>query len=251
MMKIYILGILFFLFFNLCFVFENEKSRKEFKTFNEYRLMGVPFTDANRELYVIVDEYDDSIKVQISDDLSNPIIYINKGKYWFSISSKCLDSGGKVKAMKYIEKYIYNDTILKYNYTVFLHGDTVSRGNESIIIETEKSSLNLSYDKEISDMILEKGDQMYRFEILKLIVNNYEGIFVPMTYPIIVYPIRNFIFNTKKISNDTLYIYNKSNIKYKPSCLYDDVRLLNSLGEYDPQRGISILGKMDVNKRCR
>lgn len=276
-MKIFKTIILLILFLiNISFLFKVENSEEYFKTFNEYQVKAIPFAegeDKNRDVFIRVKNYLDTIKVQISNDLGNPIFYINKGEYWLSIKEKYNTVSENTSVTYYKEKRIFNDTILIYDYMINHYGDTASYfGSGDIKVETKSTTLIFSYDRLIALMIL-NGDkekyynglnlknvrtrmtlndeeERYRFETLRKLVRNYKDIFIQKKSPYIVSPIIEYNLYCKEIKNDTLFIYSKDGIKNQPFCLYD-VRLLNSLGEFDPKRGKSIIGKIDLDKRCR
>lgn len=236
------------MFFNISFSCFQEDSKKQFKTFDEYKLEGIPFTDTNRELYVIVNKQKDSIKVQISDDLSNPVYYINQKGYWYSYTSKILETNGAVSAIECNEKYIYNDTILNYNYQIQTYNNITELGSDLIFVETKDRLLYLFYDLEITKMIRKNDSIDDKFKALKEIVDNYKDIFIPMKYPITVYPIRYYDSYLKVMNKDTLFIY--SDRSANNSICLEKARLLNNLGEFDPIKGVDIFGKVKNVKKC-
>lgn len=244
-----LIGIFCFVILSLSFIFHKGDSIEQYQTFNEYKLEGVPFTNDEKNLYVLIEKKKDTIKVQISNNISKPIFYINKGNYWYSLTSKRIESTELVFAMEYDEKYIYNDTIVHYNYLIHKYGDVLELGSDHIYVETKDRILYLFYDREITKKIQEEDNIDYRFKTLKMLVDNYKDIFICEKYPIIIYPIRYYYSYIKEIKNDTLFLYYSGSPK-NPICL-EKARLLNSLGEFDPVKGRDIFGNIHSNKKCR
>lgn len=236
------------MFLNINFILDKGNPKKRFKTFNEYELKGIPFDNQETDLYVLVDEQEDTVKVQISNNLSGPVVYINKQDYWFSLSTIRTDVTFNVWSIEYNEKYIFNDTVLNYNYIIHKDLSGIYFGSDYILVETKYKKLYLWYDNEITDVIREKEDESYRFKTIKRLVNDYEDIFIRRKYPYFIYPIRYYYSYNKVLKNDTLFLYDEGGRK-KTNCIYD-VRLLNSLGEYDPEKGRSIIGSIDCDERC-
>ena len=234
---------LIFITFSMSFVFNKQNVPQKFKTFDEYKMKGIPFDSSYNQTYVIVLEKKDTIQVQISTDSINIKSYVYKKDHWFSKSSKYIDhsdnSGRKVRVNEYNEKYIYNDTIIHYNYMVDVYEDSIYFNSDYIILETPNRKFYFSYDNLITKMIYEQKDERHKFTLLKKIVKNYEDIFICKNYPIIVYPIRSYSSYKKVIIDDTLFLYSEN--CHNDVKILDDKRILNSLGEFDPLLGESIM----------
>lgn len=244
------LFILLFFSFNVGFTTFDQKNVERFKTFDEYKLQAIPFTGSQeRNVYVLIKERKDSIIVRLYNDLEKTITYINRGNYWYSKDSTILDVSENVWAIEHNKKYIYNDTILNYNYLLHYYGDSAVLGDSHIMIETKHSSLLLFNDHSISRKINEIDDESTQFMMLWRIVNDYENIYIRMKYPIVIYPTRSYDYYNKVIRNDSLYKYGTDKLKNN-ICLMD-VRILNTLGEFDPEKGISIIHKIKREDRCR
>lgn len=213
-----------------------------YQTFDEYTLDGVTFSSEGQKApYVLVKKEKDSIFIMFSYQRhSVPIKYINRGNYWYNIriEDNYCEPGFKceIPFNRCLEKYIYNDTILSYGYYKDFITNTELTLGRDITIETKKAKIRLAFGNSVYI------DSKNKFESIKSIADNYISNF---PYPAKEYQPKWYRSFYKEIRQDTLFIYeNDSTGNYKNSCLYD-IRKLNSLGEFDLQKGESIIYELD------
>jgi len=246
---------------------------KKYQTFDEYSLKGVNYSGKIIEPYVIVKMGKDTILVKIRNkfkfklenyfnmdfSLKNHkyihsgeygengelIMYIKKGIYWYNIKREQVDPKlyftTKCDTVPYYtEKFIYNDTIMTYSYYMELN----KKYSQSLQFETKNNifwlSLNINFNV----------DEKNKFIQLKNQFVNYKTKF----------PFRNNSIRQEQYSHfynkynikDSLFIYEFDEKKtYKLGCL-NDARKLNSLGEFDPRLGVSILSELlQKEERCK
>lgn len=212
----------------------------KYQTFNEYALIGVSNnTEPSKSPYVFVRENIDTISVIISDQMNNVINYVNKGDYWYNIKKEQLEYTPDCKCdttPQYFTTYIYRDTLFIYNYFM----DNNKKRLNNLTIETKKNILrfNLREDVKIST----QDEFNVSRDIAKSYLENfpyYAKGHQPCYY-------QSF---TKVLKGDTLYLYETNDISQSP--YLKDIRLLNSLGEFDPHKGISIINKVQDSDKCK
>ena len=217
----------------------------KYQTFDEYTLSGIKPTETLKSPFVAIKHASDSISVLVYDQ--NKVIkrhlYKKKNSYWFSIKREQIDP--KVAANckcdttpRFIERFIYNDTILEYSYYV---NKTNNKSVESFSVFTRNNDTHISPEK---FNISEKR----KFEQLKEIVKNYNlkySYFKPGEIQKSYYESVD-----KYFKGDTLFVYEKNgNPKYKIGCL-QSAAILNSLGEFGGI-GKNILYKIKDSERCK
>lgn len=169
--------------------------------------------------------------------------YVNKGDCWYNLTIEQIDP--KLYATTkcdtvphYFEKFIYNDTILRYGYYLERNAAKTSEGLE---IETRNNLIYISP----KSFDLQKKNNFIR---LKDFTVNYKS-----KYPYYEPSFQEsfYQFYNKLISGDTLSIYeNDGKHNYRLGCLQGKY-LLNSLGEFDNYRLRSIHYYWKAKDRCR
>ncbi|NDV67888.1 hypothetical protein [Dysgonomonas sp. 25] len=219
----------------------------KYKTFDEYSMQGVEGNISEGDYFVSIKEIEDSIIVISS--LANEFgqdryVYIDKGNYWYSqnvtrvpyIENCACDT----TITSYHHKYIYNDTIISYNYA--LVNKTKQALNVSLQIKTRYTiiSIDLSnrFDQDSEDLFL----------YFKHIAKEYNILYQNRRSDD-YYEANHYTYYNKRMNGDTLFVYEKDlqHSEYQLGCLYD-VRILNSLGEFDPYKGESIMSAFSLPK---
>lgn len=209
----------------------------DYQTFDEFSMAGIDFSsNEKKHPYVSIKYTKDTIFIKYSTQKHTiPTTYIRKNNYWFNIWIEdyyCEPGFGCERSFtRCKEKYIYNDTVITYAYYKdFITNEELTLGRD-ISIETKENKISLTF-----------GNTLYidvnnKFESIKSIVDNYKSIFLYSTKE---YSPRYYHFYDKVIKGDTLFIYENDGNKSWLS----DVRKLNSLGEFDPVKGESIINEI-------
>jgi len=221
-MKIVCLSVMLFV---LSFQIKGQNGYIQYQTFDEYKMEGVGKEKIKRP-YVLVKKELDTIFVIKSNDTGKTIKYVNRGDYWYTK----LQIEERLPYLETIcEKFIYNDTIIEYNYR-YCHQynhliDSSKRSNQrissSIFVHTKKGCIILS----IQDNDITNYDDT--FNKIKEFVINYKEIF-PRNISTIYQPRFHYIFE-KQIKENILSIYeiNGEDKEFVAS------KKMNSLGEFD------------------
>lgn len=221
-----------------------------YQTFDEYRMMGV---DKNRQElkspYVAITRNDSTIVVKIcyeGKEQDKFLIYHNKGKYWYNVKKEQIDPKLYYTTLSdtlpiFTERYLYNDTIMEYNYYIDENRD---KSLQSLTFKTRNNEIRLTLP---TGFRISKNN---RFEELKQIMNGFRNNF-PYDDGKINHRDKNYTYYTKIVKGDSVFLYeNDENKNYKSDCL-DDVIVFNSLGEFDPKNGKSVMGKMKLDELCK
>ncbi len=200
------------------------KGYRIYQTFNEYKLQGIGTTNI-KSPYVYVRDEKNAIYVIKSNE--NQIIkYLKKRDYWYihwkmknDVDSDC--KCGLVQSWDVCERFIFNDTIMDYNYNLDKDNESkkISRLTLAVRVRTEKKEMLLTPLFKIKNL-----DNP--FPELKFFVENYKKIYTPDSYT--NYRKSMFIEVGKEIKNDTLYSYKKEGDLTRIQYIK-----LNSMGEYD------------------
>lgn len=215
----------------------------KYQTFDEYKLKGVRYGNAEiKEPFVGVKVEKDSISVLICESFKKQILlkYINYGDYWFNLKKIQEPYYPELKldtTPHYTERFIYNDTIMEYGYD--LKQGTKKIGEE-LDFKTKKNIISLVSS---DGFPVDKSDKFYQ---LKRILINYKVDF--KSYEPSIYQKRYYDILLKTLVKDTLFIYDGVTTKSWKSGSLRDVLKLNSLGEFNPVRGVSILNDV-LNKQ--
>jgi len=217
----------------------------KYQTFDEYTLSGIKQNGTLKSPFVAIKRTSDSISVLVYDQskVVERHLYQKKNSYWFSIKREQIDP--KIAETckcdttpRYIEKFIYNDTILEYTYSV--NGED-NKSLDLLSVYTKNNNIYISPEKfNISEN--------RKFDQFKDVVKNYNvkyPYFKPGT-------IQKSFYETKYkfFKGDTLFIYEKNgNPNYKIGCLRS-AAILNSLGEYGGI-GKNILYNIKESERCK
>jgi hypothetical protein len=218
----------------------------KYRTFDEYSLKGVDNWNWRPKIppYVAIRTEKDTIKVIIFYlfQKNKYLKYINKGNCWYNLTIEQVDP--KLYATTkcdtvphYCEKFIYNDTILRYNYYLEQNNRKTSEGLE---IETRH---NIIY---ITPKIINLQNKN-NFICLKRLSTNYKS-----KYPYYEPRYRQHCYQqfNKLIMKDTMFLYeNDGKHDYRLGCLQGKY-LLNSLGEFDNYRSRSIHYNWKAKSRC-
>ncbi len=211
--------------FCLCGCNQLPEGYKIYKTINEYNLVGVDQVGPIVKPYVAIKRDNDEIFVLILGDTNGKrlIKYENKGDYWYSyekIRKKYIPKCECDTTPFCIEKYIYNDTIVKYSY--YLKADSVKL-NEVIKIKTHSTLLLLNSNEGFN---LNKNDYNKLIEI----INSYKKIFKPYV-PSIFQPKDFNLYKVVVTDKKYYYLENRGNSDYEK---YDTITTLdlNNLGEF-------------------
>ncbi|MBB4038324.1 hypothetical protein GGR21_004258 [Dysgonomonas hofstadii] len=208
--------IIFLLFFTfLLFMrFTNIKDHKygRFQTFDEYNMIGIK-DSILKNPYIFIKKESDTIFIKFSEKKYKDIRYINRGKYWYSITEKELENSSRghiSSTYEYAEKFIYNDTILLYYFKV----DDTHRALENNIyrikygdyltVKTKSTEVNIFYGNDLKI----SSNENSRFKELKLLAETYKKNLTDERI-IGVYQPQYYCFYNKIIKNDTLYVYRK------------------------------------------
>jgi len=215
----------------------------KYQTFDEFSLKGINFKDSIiKEPFVGVKEENKVISVIICERFKKRILlkYYEKGDYWYNLRKEQLPYFPGVKndtTPHYIERFLYNDTIMEYSYYL-KNGKT--KFLEELNFETRKNIIELSDSA---------GFQVYekdRFQQLKRFIVNYTLNYTPYEPE---FQKRCYQYYCKYRNKDTLFISDIVGNKISKPGSYQDIRKLNSLGEFDPNKGKSILDDvLQINK---
>ena len=232
--------------FMLCGCLSIPDGYTKYQTFDEYTLSGIKPSGTLKSPFVALKYTSDSISVLVYDQSKfiERHLYQKKNSYWFSIKREQIDP--KIAETckcdttpRFIERFIYNDTILEYTYYL---NEINNKSVESLAVFTKNKNIYISPEKfDISEK--------RKFEQLKEIIQNYNvkyPYFKPGKPQISYYETEEKIFK-----GDTLFIYEKNgNPNYKIGCL-QSVFILNSLGEFGGKYDTDILYKIKESERCR
>ena len=214
----------------------------KYQTFDEYALKGVRYGNQEiKEPFVGVKVERDIISVLICDKYNSRILfkYLKHGDFWFNLKKFQQEYDPNCHCdttPHYTERYIYNDTIMEYEYYL-VHG--TKKIGEHLIFNTKK---NINYLSSSEGFPVNKDDKFLQF---KRILIDYKNNFKP--YKPSVSQKHNYSLYLKVTVKDTLFIYYSIGTKSWKSGSLIDVRKLNSLGDFDPDKGISILNDV-LNK---
>lgn len=218
------------------------KGYTKYQTFDEYTLQGVTVKGKLKTPFVAIKFTHDTIFMLVYENQkqTQKLEYLNNISYWYSIKKEQIDPKLAENCKcdttpRYIEKFIYNDTILEYSYYL---ERTNSKFSESLTVFTRNNNIHIS---PVRFNIQEKS----KFAQLKEIVNNYK-IKYPYSKPGYVQK-SYYEIEYRFYKGDTVFVYeNDGNPKYKIGYLRA-VYVLNSLGEFGSKHNKNILYK--VKKR--
>lgn len=243
--------VLVFLYASIASMYKEKYDR--YQSFDEYKMEGIEVPNL-KSPFILMEKDDKTIHIKFSEGKYNDIQYVNRGEYWHSISKNNLENcnQGYTPITEFYEKFIYNDTILIYCFKIEDSHEAIEKNifkiksDDYLIVRTRCTEVNIFYDESIRISFEESS----RFEELKSLAKNYRNSFTDQKI-IGVYQPKQYKYYNKIESNDTLYIYEKnSKDNYVYGCI-SDVRLLNSLGEFDIQRGKSLIGSIRIENRCQ
>ncbi|MDR3652964.1 MAG: hypothetical protein P4L34_08345 [Paludibacter sp.] len=209
----------------------------KYQSFDIFALKGYG-TGQLKEPYVAVKNGKDTISVLIYEKLKKKILieYINYGDYWYNFRKEQLKYDPKCEcdtAPHYIESFIYNDTIMEYSYYL---KDGIEKSNELLKFSTIKNEIWLlsstGFHVSTSD----------KFHQLKLLLVDYKTNF--KNYEPSLYQKQYYHSYSKLLKNDTLYVRENVGNKTNKFGNLVDVRKLNSLGMFDPDKGASLLNEV-------
>lgn len=208
--------------------------------------------DSNNELerpYVAVKRTDSIIEVRICYEGVEQDIYLfyhKRAKCWYNVKKEQVDPKLYYTTLcdtvpTYTERYLYNDTIMEYKYDL---ENACDKSMESLTFITKNNVIRLNLPENF--YINSKLD----FDILKQVVVNYRECF-PYNDGKINHRNKNYTYYNKIIKDDSTFFYENDGMNnYKLGCLID-VKKYNSLGEFDPHKGISVMSKMKIENLCK
>jgi hypothetical protein len=141
----------------LLFQTNGQDGYVKYQTFDEYKMEGIGNEKIKRP-YVLVKKESDTVFVIKSNDRKKTIKYVNRGDYWHTkrviketASKHVFHFSGKVcpcsLIKEFCEKFIYNDTIVEYNYYYDLGiKDSLNRHFKNIYMHTKKDCIVLGID---------------------------------------------------------------------------------------------------------
>ena len=195
-----------------CFEANSQPKFVKYQTFDEYKMQGIK---DKRIKYpcVYIKENGDTIFVRKSYD-KNIITYIKKPDYWYT--KQIIRSF--VKVSRICERFIYNDTIIDYEYIKNNNGEIFGC---YIFVHTKTSCLVLT----LSKTDINHTEDV--FKQIKKLINNYKDFF-PL-YSTKEHQPRFYEFYLKHIDKNILTIYevNEQGRTYVAS------KKMNHLGEFD------------------
>lgn len=193
----------------------------KFQTFDEYTLKGVSSsTEKIKSPFVYIRQVEDTISV-IESKENKEYQYTRNKDYWYCFYKKEHETELNYKCDStplYIEKFIFNDTILTLTY--YKEGENIF--NERLTIATKDKLVHISFN------ISNKTDSL--FNEIKELADTYLTV-IPYYKRGLEYQSSYYIPYTKKIKKNYLYLY-RNDDKDSIQCLYD-IFSLNSLGEFD------------------
>jgi hypothetical protein len=208
----------------LCVVFIScdriPEGYSKFQTFDEYCLKGVV---GNKVVspFVSIKKTKDTISIFVNNRF---IQYINLGDYWYNLTKKQESYSPECKCDTtpyYIEKFIYNDTIMQYEY--FLKRGRMRA--ETLKFITRNNIIILS---DSAGFIANKGN---KFKQLKKYAINFRFSF-EVCYKSDSYQRKFYSYYRKIQKGDSLLLYeNIGNKLFKFGSLVS-AKKLNSLGEF-------------------
>jgi hypothetical protein len=211
-----------------------SKGFTKYQSFDEYNLKEIIGKQDLRSAYVYVKMTKDTIEIIKSNDQSNIIRYVNKGEYWYSKMKKQLKKSSIYKSStipRYFEKYISDGVIITYSYLVYNNNIL----DQTLYVDTSNSRA----------MIVLGDDKVYNetdsFEKFKIIANNYRQTIPYRTEHSGENQTCYYRYYNKVWEDNCLFLYEKTDHDvYKLGCLTDIIKL-NSLGEFDLEKGVSII----------
>ncbi|WP_139261322.1 hypothetical protein [Bacteroides luti] len=222
-----------------------------YQTFDEYSMKGVNSNDEKpQKPYVAIIKNDSAITVRIcysnGKEKDKYIYYQNKGGYWYSIIKDQVDPKLYFTTLCdtvpfYTERYFYNDTIMEYSY--YLRNGH-KKSLEQLVFKTRNSMVefNLSTTFRIR--------QNKKFEDLKHEIIDYKEKY-PYDDRELAHRDKNYIFYKKVLQGDSIFLYeNDGKMNYKLGCL-KDIRICNSLGEFDPNKSENIALVKNMRVICK
>lgn len=221
-----------------------------YQTFDEYRMVGVDENKQELEKpYVAIKRNDSTIVVRIcyeGKEQDKFLIYHNKGRYWYNVKKEQIDPKLYYTTLSdtlpiFTERYFYNDTIMEYNYYIEVTRD---KSLQSLTFITRNNVISLTLPAAFH---IKKNR---RFDELKQITNSYKDEF-PYDDGEINHRDKNYTYYNKIIKGDSVFLYENDGKKnYKLGCL-DDIRVFNSLGEFDPKKSKGVMSKMKLDELCK
>ncbi|MDR2839683.1 MAG: hypothetical protein LBV75_00230 [Paludibacter sp.] len=142
------------------------KGYEKYQIFDEYSLQGINTSDKITEPFVAVKSGTDTIQVLVCERFRKKILihYVNKGNYWHSKTKHQLTNCNCDTTPQYYEKFIFNDTIITYTYSIYPDGKLLDWLN--IYTPTD----DCSYSTEFLDI---KSNED-KFEQLKQYISHYK-----------------------------------------------------------------------------
>jgi len=222
-----------------------------YQTFDEYSMKGVNSNGEKlQKPYVAIIKNDSAITVRIcysnGKEKDKYIYYQNKGGYWYSIIKDQVDPKLYFTTLCdtvpfYTERYFYNDTIMEYSY--YLRNGH-KKSLEQLVLKTRNSMIefNLSANFRIR--------QNKKFADLKQEIIDYKEKY-PYDDRELAHRDKNYIFYNKVLQGDSIFLYeNDGKMNYKLGCL-KDIRICNSLGEFDPTKSENIALVKNMRVICK
>jgi len=231
-MKVFLVLIFLSLVLVSCNSFKNGSI--DFKTFDEYSLKGIDsISDIEKSKgYISIKRYPDSILVRAfypNSDTWEITEYFNKKDYWCSKQkiTNLEREEGEAGWFNHKQKFVFNDTILEYEYT-----------NRDSIVMFQCLTVSTRKDKFIVFITPQDTAISGTFESLKEIaMNPYKFDYTLEADSTKI----SYLHYTKVIKGDTLFVYEKSpkQLQLLNGCL-QNVYLLNNLGEFGLEDAINI-----------
>ncbi len=214
---------------------------QQFKSFDEYKLQECDsvFSKENMNGYFSIKRSNDQINVVVhypDNEFIKNIVYTRRQTYWYSKGQdiKSEDNGSEPGYIYKNEKYIFQDTILLYDY--INHNNKIVF--KQLTISTPKDFYYLFFD---STLFSKQEDYFslrnYLSELKSSLVSDiYHSKYLEVEY------------FEKKIVGDKLFIYSKDlfNNKLKNRCL-NLVYQINNLGELGLDRAAVITSEYYEN----
>ena len=209
----------------------------KYQSFDEFALKGYGAGQL-KEPYVAVKNGKDTISVLICEKLKKEILieYINYGDYWYNFKKEQKEYDPKCECdttPHFTESFIYNDTIMEYSYYL---KSSIEKLNELLKFSTTKNEIWLLSK---TGFHVSKND---KFHQLKLLLVNYKTNF--KNYEPSLYQKQYYHSYSKLLKNDTLFVRENVGNKTNKFGSLVDVRKLNSLGLFDPDKGASLLNEV-------
>lgn len=210
---------------------------KIYRTFDEYTLKGVgQSVDKLKKPFIAAKFGKDKISVLVFDKNGDvrQFEYNDNGDYWHTLYKIQLKYDPKNvcdTTPLVIEKFIFDDTIMVYQYYYDSNKSNKKKGDEFLYLITKRNCVWLS---DTSQLIIDSADM---YKSLKKNFVDYQNSYARWDFRVGYQP-RTYVLYNKEYRGDTMFIYERDEKRNKT--LSTDYRIFDNLGEYGIMTGWSL-----------